>query len=243
MELKIMLELFECYKHYKGSGNINSDLWIFGFEPGGNPFGKKENEYGLLKTALESNESGFVNYLNSDLEDEIEGNTYRYVSMILEYFRRDECINKSQNKFSIYKSSNAFYSNLFPLSYPSESHDANASLFNKYQKYFSDLREQGRADNYPIEMIKTRFENNFKDKLSTPKKIVVLKLNYLDYYAQLFGLELKDSYRIYVEQVKWGRGISEWPIYKTNGHLIGFLPNGRIGKLRLERFLKKIDNS
>jgi hypothetical protein len=238
-----MMKLFECYKYYQGAGNPYSDLWIFGFEPGGNPFGKKENEYGLLNNALESDNSGFVKYLNSDLEDEIEGNTYRYVSMILEYFRRDECINKFQNKFSIYKSSNAFYSNLFPLSYPSEFHDANASLFKEYQKYFSDLSEQGRADNYPIEMIKTRFENNFTDKLSSPKKIVVLKLNYIDYYSQLFGLELKDSDKIYVEKVKWGCGNSEWPIYKTNDHFIAFLPNGRIGRTRLEKFLKEIDKS
>lgn len=232
--------LNECYKNYLGSGNVNSDLWILGFEPGGNPFGDNADDFKSLHFALQMNEQQYIKYLNSPNNDFIEGNTYSYIKKILLFFSRHSAMDLSQEHFNLNSKSDAFYTNLFPLNYPFECSEKNKIIFNRYKNYFNDLGSLSREEQYPPSVVKERSKKITK-ALVNPKKIIILKLPYIEYYFDLFGLEIKSATKVFSQIVKWGRGNSEWPIYKCNGHKIAFLPNGRIGNDRLKDFLKEFN--
>lgn len=236
--------LNECYTKFLGNGNADSDLWIIGFEPGGNPFGEKSSEYSKLHNALKTDNAGFIKYLNDELiEEKIEGNTYQYVAKIVEVFDRTECLDKINNTITFRKKGNAFYSNLFPLSFPQEKHQDNDIILKKYQNYFSDLISVERRLNYSKGLIQKRYEQTISPHLIDKKSLIILKLGYEDYYGKLLNTDFDDEFIVDRIQIKWAGGFSIWPIYKINNLKVGFLPNGRMQMNDLEKFLRKFKSA
>lgn len=228
-----------CYINFLGNGNENADLWIIGFEPGGNPFGEKSIDYKKLQQALNGSEKDFIDYLNDEYHEKIEGNTYQYVAKILELFERNECIDRENGTLIFKKNSKAFYSNLFPLSFPTENHISNETILNEYKLYFNDLTSLDRKKIFTKNSIEKRFKNNFEKPLFDKKNIIILKKGYEQYYALLLNVKLDETTKETEYKIKWGRGYSVLPIYKSNGHKIGFLPNGRTSYIELEKFVEK----
>ncbi|MCX8106733.1 MAG: hypothetical protein N3D80_12770 [Ignavibacterium album] len=229
-----------CYKNYKGSGNINSDLWIFGFEPGGDPLvnsqdvsrGNIENadeksfiEY--LNKIENADEKSFIEYLNKPLDDKIEGNTYYIIKDLVEKFNRKNCLNQSGTKFNINADSDVFYSNLFPLKFPAEKDQRNLDILNFYREHFNDIEPSDPNERkfYKDCWILERFMSQFSEFNKGEKRVIIItKTNYDDKYLTLLfckeGYEQKEPYKI-----KYGNGETTINQYKKANTYVYFIPN------------------
>lgn len=220
-----------CYINFKGSGNINSDLWIFGFEPGGNPYDESQKEY--REKIENADEESFIQYLNEPLEDEIEGNTYYIIKDLLEKFNRKNCLNQNGTHFNINADSDVFFSNLFPLKFPAEKDQRNESILNMYKKHFNNIdssdpnERKFYKDSWIIERYKSQFSNfNNGEK----RVIIVTKVNYDKTYLKLiFGDGDWRQKKIGTE--KYGTGITNIYEYRKENSYIYFIPNRKIDNI------------
>lgn len=233
--------LEHCYKNYKGSGNINSDLWIFGFEPGGDP---RDNSQDVYRGNIENaDEECFIEYLNAPLYDEIEGNTYYIIKDLLEKFNRKNCLAQNGTQFNIDADSDVFYSNLFPLKFPAEKHKSNKEILDYYRKHFNDIDPSDPNERrfYKDCWILERFMSQFSEFNKGEKRVIIItKTNYDDKYLKLLfckeGYEQNEPYK-----VKYGNGETTINQYKKANTYVYFIPNRKDDNITKFVFDKAID--
>ncbi len=144
------IDLLDFYVNYSGAGNINSNLWIIGVEPGGKYKGKIIENYTSIKEFEKS---------NLCIKDDLSGERSQYYKRVDEIVK-SLCENKSiikDNKVNIDEETNfCFVTNLFPLNF--KGIDGKEGL-NDYNKNFG-TNYKGKNEYY--EDIEKSFNERFK---------------------------------------------------------------------------------
>ena len=250
-----MKSLKDCYINFTGSGNPEADLWIFGFEQGGDVINKNQKEYNfIIKNGDE--EELLRHSQNYSYEPVGRSVLYRQIFNLLTFFKDDSGYHYEDNNkvLSFTDQSNIFYSNLYLLKWPNEYPNNNYDRihFEKilifYKKHFADLDSQtwGRRKIYSdatldwvLERGKKYFHNKLKDS-NREKIIFILKKGYEEEYLKLLNPEY---HNINIKELKTGllhRNKQICIQYLFKNHLIIFLANGLSDKIKLKSILKKL---
>jgi hypothetical protein len=252
-----MKSLKYCYINFGGNGNPDADLWIFGFEQGGDVLNKNQKEYNLIVKNGSEEEllRHSQNYSNEFVE---KSKVYQQIFNLLHLFKKDSSYSYNNNRkvLSFVKQSNIFFSNLYFLKWPSENPDQNnidqnrqfQEILNFYKEHFNDLKSQtwerrkiyhDESSDWVFERGKKYFHNSLKNS-STEKIIFILKKGYEEEYLKLLTTEYSN---IDIKELKTGllhRNKQICIKYFFRDHLIIFLANGLSDIIKLKSILAKL---
>ncbi|MEE9431487.1 MAG: hypothetical protein V3V16_10625 [Melioribacteraceae bacterium] len=176
--------LQKCYKNYLGNGNPKAKYWFIGFEPGGVIDKDPRTKHHLENDTDEC----FVSFMNEPLTDNVEQGVYTALSKFLENLELTDCLNKNKTSFSFTKDSSAFFTNLYPLKFPSENHKDNDYNLEYYKQIFG-INSLNRQEIYPAEWIKRRSKLFEEFLVEKEKTILIFKNTKNPLYELLLNVE------------------------------------------------------
>ena len=203
-----MKSLKDCYINFTGSGNPDTDIWILGFEQGGDVLNNNQKEYNLI--VKNGNEEELLRH-SQDYSYEPVGRSavYSQIFNLLTFFKDNSSyFYEGNNKIlSFTDQSNIFYSNLYLLKWPNEvpNNNFHRKQFEKilvfYKKHFADLKSQtwerrkiysDESFDWVLERGKKYFHNKLKNS-NREKIIFILKKGYEEEYLKLLNPEYSNN--------------------------------------------------
>lgn len=250
-----MKSLKDCYLNFAGSGNPDADLWILGFEQGGDVLNKNQKEYNLI-VKNGSQEDLLRHSQNYSYEPVGRSAVYRQIFNLLTFFKDNSSYFYEDNNkiLSFTDQSSIFYSNLYLLKWPNEvpNNKFHRKQFEKilsfYRKHFDDLKSQtwGRRKIYndeSLDWVLERGKKYFHNKLKNcnrEKIIFIPKKGYEEEYLNLLNPVYSNND---IKELKTGllhRNKQICIKYLFKNHLIIFLTNGLSDKMKLKNILMKL---